>query len=143
MVGYLDPSVLLQNLLEGDDSINQVLTCDFITSSELLKIECLRTIHRYRLDGRINEEDFFKTMIRLEDTLKGLSMIKLVDEIKDRACEAFPMIIKTHDALHLASALAYQKRLHDEKIIIFSCDRQFNRCARALGFITPFLSKPE
>lgn len=143
MVGYLDSSVLLQNLLEDDQGLKHALTCDYVISSELINIECCRIIHRYRLEGQLNESDFLRSLMRLEESLEEISMIKLVDEIKQRAAEAFPTIIKTLDALHLSSAIAYQKRLHDEKIIVFSYDRQFNRCARALGFVTPFLSEAE
>ena len=48
------------------------------------------------------------------------------------------MVIKTLDALHLSSALAYQERLHDDSILIFSYDRRFNRGAIALGSTAPF-----
>lgn len=55
--------------------------------------------------------------------------------------DAFPVVVKTLDALHLASALAYAESYldseSDETLLVFSHDEARNRCARALGFATP------
>jgi len=50
---------------------------------------------------------------------------------------AFPVSVKTLDALHLASALVVAEKLEDETLLVFSHDEGMNRCARVLGFATP------
>jgi len=56
MVAYLDSSVLLRYILLGDDGIKQVFDNDLVISSELLNIECRRVIHRYRLQGNLDDK---------------------------------------------------------------------------------------
>lgn len=45
--------------------------------------------------------------------------------------------IKTLDAIHSASLQETKRIMHSEEIILFSCDTQMNRCAKALGYATP------
>jgi hypothetical protein len=61
----------------------------------------------------------------------------LSSAVKSRSAESFPLPIKTLDAIHIASALAYREQ-RNESLIVFSYDRGFNRCAEALGFTVPF-----
>jgi len=51
---------------------------------------------------------------------------------------AFPVVIKTLDAIHLSSALIFKGARPTELLHIFSYDKGMNRCARALGFQVPF-----
>lgn len=138
MVAYLDSSVLLQHVLEGDEGIRQVMECGSVVSSELLEIECRRVIHRYRLGGVLNDSGLIEAMGRIDRVLSGVSILLLSDRVKKRATEAFPIVIKTLDALHLSSALVYQTAKPGEPLLIFSYDDGFNRCAQALGFLAPF-----
>ena len=54
----------------------------------------------------------------------------------------FPLVVKTLDALHLATVILYAESLaaspESEHLLLFSHDRGMNRCAAALGFATPF-----
>lgn len=138
MVGYLDSSVLLQHILLGDAGIKQVLACDRIISSELLEIECRRVLHRYRMQGNLDDSRYIKALERLENVIAGVSILILSSKVKKRASEAFPIIIKTLDALHLASALMFQAAYPAEYLLIFSYDAGMNRCTRALGLTAPF-----
>lgn len=142
MIGYMDSSVLLHYLLTGNEGFRQVLTCDLIVSSELLTIECRRVMHRNRLIGNLDDVSFYNSSILLDEILKSVSLLSLSSEIKQRASESFPLTIKTLDALHLSSALIFHNRRPDERLLIFSFDKQFNRCARALGFTAPFSIDP-
>jgi predicted nucleic acid-binding protein len=138
MVAYLDSSVLLQHVLKGDEAIRQVFTCDRVISSELLEIECKRVIHRYRLEGELDDQGYIEAMDRINNVLSGVSLLLLSEPVKKRASQSFPIVIKTLDALHLASAQQYELIKREESLLIFSFDRVFNRCARALGFQVPF-----
>ena len=138
MVAYVDTSVLLRHILLGDSSIKHVLECERIISSELLEIESRRVIHRYRIDGEIDDEGFVQANTRLNEVLSGISLLSLSSAVKRRAMGAFPVYVKTFDALHLASALVYADTSPGRGVLIFSFDPGMNRCAYALGFTAPF-----
>jgi predicted nucleic acid-binding protein len=138
MVAYVDTSVLLRHILLGDSSIQQVLACERIISSELLEIESRRVIHRYRIDGEIDDEGLVQANSRLNAVLSGISLLALSSAVKRRAMGAFPVHVKTLDALHLASALVYTDTSPERNVLIFSFDTGMNRCASALGFTAPF-----
>ncbi|MDY7030042.1 MAG: PIN domain-containing protein [Spirochaetota bacterium] len=138
MVGYVDISVLLRHILLGDSSIKHVLACERIISSELLEIESRRVIHRYRIDGEIEDEGFVQANTRLNEVVSGISLIALSSAVKRRAMGAFPVHVKILDILHLASALVYADTSPGRNVLIFSFDTGMNRCAYALGFTAPF-----
>jgi len=125
MTAYLDSSVLLRHILLGDRGIKQVYMLDEVISSELLDIECRRVLHRYRLQGHLNDLDYMKALERLETVTPA---------------GAFPVTIKTLDALHIASALHFSETFPGKQVLIYSYDAAFNRCARSLGFPAPFAS---
>ena len=138
MVAYLDSSVLLRHILLGDEGIRQVVECDAVVSSELTEIECKRVLHRYRLQGDLDDSGFLKADGRLKSVLSGVSLLLLSSAVKKRSAEAFPIVIRTLDAMHLASALVLQAARSSEDLLYFSYDNQINRCARAVGFPAPF-----
>lgn len=137
MVAYLDSSVILRHILLGEASIRHALACPTVVSSELTEIECRRVIHRYRMDGHLDDQGFVTATGRLGDVLGGLSSLSLSQKVKNRAMAAFPVTVKTLDALHLASAAVFADARPDETLLIFSHDHAMNRCAAALGFAAP------
>ena len=142
MVAYLDSSVVLRHILLGEIAIEHAFAVGSVVSSELLEIECRRLLHRYRLNGDLDDDGFLNARERLDAVLVGTTLLALTERVKARAMDAFPVVVKTLDALHLASALVYAQRYVDpesnETILLFSHDEGMNRCARALGFATPF-----
>jgi len=137
MVSYLDSSVALRHILKGETGIRHALAAEKVVSSELLEIECRRVIHRCRMQGELDDSGVVRAGERLDAILRGVSLIGLSSEIKKRAMGAFPVGIKTLDALHLASVLVLSEKLPDQEILVFSHDAAMNRCARALGFPAP------
>jgi hypothetical protein len=133
----MDSSVVLRHILLGDASIEQTEACGQIISSELLEIECRRVLHRYRLNGDLDDTGFIEALKRLDDVLTGVSTLALSDTIKKRASDPFPVHIKTLDALHLASALTFSAAHAEETVLVFSHDAGMNRGALALGFLAP------
>ena len=51
--------------------------------------------------------------------------------------DAFPVSVKTLDALHLSSALALEVASPDKAVLVFTHDAAVNRCAKALGLKAP------
>lgn len=133
MVGYIDTSLVLRYILEGSDEIVAIEGCESLISSELLEIEAKRVLHRCRLTGALDDNVLVEAMGELKDFLKNLDLIELSHSIKTRASEAFPTSVKTLDALHLATALEYQRVFPSIELVVFSTDKGFNRCAKSLG----------
>ena len=132
MVAYLDSSVVLRYILKGDPAIQHALSCDQLVSSELLEIECRRVIHRCRMEGELDDEGVAIAVTRLKKVLSGISLLQLSIAVKKRAMDAFPVSIKTLDALHLASALVFSEIIKDERVLVFTFDSAMNRCAKIL-----------
>ncbi len=141
MVAYLDSSVVLRHILLGEIAIEHAFAVERVVASELLEIECRRILHRYRLNGDLDDESLPQALERLDQVLAGVTLLALTHGVKKRAMEAFPVVVKTLDALHLASALVYAEQYADsesqETLLLFSHDEAMNRCARALGLATP------
>jgi hypothetical protein len=137
MVAYLDSSLALRYILKGDPSIRHALACERVISSELFEIECRRVIHRCRMEGELDDDGVATAISRLEKIISGISLLRLSDAVKKRAMDAFPVSVKTLDALHLASALLYAEKTPDDKVLLFSLDAGMSRCARILGLAAP------
>ena len=137
MVAYLDSSVVLRAVLNDDYSIDQARTLP-VFSSELLEIECRRAILRDRSIGLLDDEKFLVATERLETYLEEMDLIELDPVIKRRAKEAFPVHVKTLDALHLATALAITNQGLGDAVTVFSFDQGMNRAARAIGLSAPW-----
>jgi predicted nucleic acid-binding protein len=129
--------VALRHILKGEGKIRLALECDKVFSSELFEIECRRVIHRCRMEGGLDDEGLILALERLEKLLDGMNLISLSTAVKKRAMEAFPVVVKTLDALHLASAIKLGEALHGEKVVVFSHDKAINQCAKALGLQLP------
>jgi predicted nucleic acid-binding protein len=138
VVAYLDSSVILRHILLGEIAIQHALDCDRVVASELVEIECRRVLHRYRMDGNLNDDGFLAGADRLRSVIDGITLLALTRSVKQRAMGAFPVSVKTLDALHLASALAYADSFADQTVLMFTHDVAMNRCAAALGFAAPF-----
>jgi predicted nucleic acid-binding protein len=133
MVAYLDSSLVLRHILLGEEAIEEAFRCGKVITSELLEIECRRVLHRYRLQNDLDDEGFVEAIKRLNTILEGTTVLAMTPSIKQKAAGSFPVVIKTLDALHLASALEYIDTFGPVKLKIFSHDTGLNRCAAAMG----------
>ena len=137
MTAYLDSSLVLQHILSGDQAIRHALEFPRIVSSELMEIECMRVLHRCRLSGALDDEGFVEAKCRLGELLDGIELLDLSRAVRQRSKEAFPLNVRTLDALHLSTALLFQGKADAESVQVFSLDRGMNLCARALGLGAP------
>ena len=141
MIAYIDSSTLLRYVIRAETSIFQAFALGRCVSSELLEIESRRTLLRYRAEGSFDDAQLDEAMTILSRTIESIDLIELDSSIKRRAMEAFPISVKTLDALHLATCLAVRHSETEEALLVFSHDLAMNRAARLLGFATP-LSTP-
>jgi predicted nucleic acid-binding protein len=129
---YVDSSVVLRVALGEPGSLAAWSQITDPFSSELIRIESLRTIDRARLQGRLAEPDLARVRADLLQIFDSMTLIELDEGIKARAADPFPTLVRTLDALHLASALAL--RVTSDDLVMATHDRQLAIAAEALGF---------
>jgi uncharacterized protein len=88
-------------------------------ASQLLRIELVRTVARTAPD-RID---------RAREVLEGFALVRVDDEIVEAAESLDPPILRSVDAIHLATA--HTLRQHLEAFVAY--DRRLAEAARALG----------
>jgi len=129
---YVDSSVLLRVVL-GEPSRLRIWTR--ITSpvaSELIRVECLRTIDRARTRLRLDDEDVAGRRAGVLEAIETFSLVPVGPRILERAAEPFPTILGSLDAIHLASAMLVREAFDD--LSLATHDQELAFAARAVGF---------
>lgn len=132
MNAYVDSSVLLR-LVFGEEPILAIW--DRITrpvSSELLRVECLRTLDRARASLRLDDGLVAERRAALLELIASLELVPISSAVLERAADPFPTAISSLDAIHLASALALRNQL--EPLILATHDRELANAGRSVGF---------
>ena len=129
---YVDSSVLLRVALGEPDRLPAWGRITQPISSELTRIECLRTIDRARLQGRLDDPVVARVRADVLELIDAFAIVELDAPIKARAADPFPTLVRTLDALHLASALAVRTATAD--LYLATHDRELAIAAEALGF---------
>lgn len=135
MIVYLDSSVVLRKLFKEHRPFPEVNwgEWEIAYSSSLLRVEGLRTIDRLRLQGKLTDQQVAKVIPLFENILDAIGEIPVSGSVLKRAAMPFPTLVRTLDALHLASALLWRE--HEEKAMVFlTHDNQLGMAAEALGF---------
>ncbi len=131
MITYIDASVLLRIILREDRPIESWSEITPV-SSELIRVECLRTLDRLRTAVDIDDSIHSAQRVSVLDALGGFSLAPISPQILDRAADPFPTTIGTLDAIHLATALQLR---HEFPAIAFAThDRELRVAALAMGF---------
>jgi hypothetical protein len=137
VIAFVDTSVVLRHVLEGDITLHQAFAAPVAACSELLWIESMRVAQRLRLDGALDDKGLAEAVGRINVCYASFRVYLLDEEIKRAAAGPFPTVIGTLDALHLACARRCASQHPGQTLLVFSHDRQMNMCARALGFSVP------
>jgi len=133
VIVYLDTSVVLRVLLRQKGAIRSWDRWAEAWSSEILKVEARRVLDRLRLEAVLDDEasaSAHETLSRIE---QSIGFIGLTLPVLRRASAAMPTVVKTLDAIHLASALLFKER-RGETVTFATHDSQQTTAARALGF---------
>lgn len=104
-------------------------------SSRLAEVESLRVLDRLRLQGKLLSAEILIRREALFGFLEAVTIVECSRPILRRASEAFPMVVGTLDAIHLATALAWQEET-DAALVMATHDRALGRAARAFGLHT-------
>jgi len=129
---YVDSSVVLRHVFAQADALASWTGIDRPVSSELVRVECLRTIDRARFSMRLADEVVAERRAAVLDSLATFSLIPLSAEVLERASDPFPTSLATLDAIHLATALAVRDRF--DGLRIATHDVELGLAARAMGF---------
>lgn len=133
-IAYLDTSALLRILLDERDQLEEFTSWSALYSSQLMRTEALRTLHRLLMEGGLTETNFTEAYQRLLFFLQGIHLIALNDKILLHAEKPLSTILGTLDAIHLSSALLLREELNTETIAFLTHDKQLARACTIHGF---------
>jgi predicted nucleic acid-binding protein len=91
-------------------------------SSALLRAEALRAVRRYGLEG----------LARVRGALRRMDFVAVDDAVLDAAGVLDPAVLRTLDAIHLATALM----LGEDLSVLLTYDDRMKRAAEELGVPT-------
>jgi predicted nucleic acid-binding protein len=129
---YVDASVVLRRIFGQPGALAEWPRIDVALSSELVRVECLRTIDRARLISNLPDDEVSRLRAEALDTIEVTNLLSLGAGVLARAAEPFPTQLGTLDAIHLASAIV--ARDHFEDLVFATHDRTLGLAARAMGF---------
>lgn len=132
MVYYIDSSALLRLLLKSPERIAGFNAWKDSISSQLLAIEAARTLDRLRLQGEITDEELSNLKKQLNIMLQSMTLAAIDDHVTLRAQNAFPTVVRSLDAIHLATLQLWQDEMR-EPLTLVTHDRQLITAAKALG----------
>lgn len=129
---YVDSSVLLRVVLGEPGRVRIWPRITRAVASELVRLECLRTIDRARIRLRLEDEDVAGRRAAVLEAIETLSLVPVGPRILERAAEPFPTMLGSLDAIHLASALLVREESDD--LSLATHDQELAVAARAVGF---------
>ena len=133
MKAYVDSSVLLRVVFGEKSQLDEWSQLEHVVCSSITRVECLRTIDRMRLRLQLSDKDVSYRHTAVFSVLKHMDVIDLSSTVLDRASQPFPTMLGTLDAIHLASALAWQSDTQI-RLLFLTHDQELGRAARAMNF---------
>lgn len=132
MKAYVDTTVVLRVVLGEPGALPEWQSIDVAMVSELLRVEALRTIDRARIQLQLSNEEVASRREAVFAILGACHVARVDGAVLERAAEPFPTLVRTLDAIHLATALLI--RTEHEDLVFTTHDRQLAAAARSVGF---------
>ncbi len=129
---YVDSSVLLRVVLGEPGRLRVWPKITIAVSSELIRLECLRTIDRARVRLGLDDEQVADRRAATLEAIEGFTLVPLGAPVLERAADPFPTVVGSLDAIHLTSALLVRDEF--DALTVATHDRAFAIAARAEGF---------
>lgn len=133
MIAYLDSSVLLRVAFGQPPRLAEWDQLKVAVASELIRVECLRTIDRMRLGVPLEDRQVVIRREAVFELIEHLDLIPVEAAVLERAAEPFPTTLGTLDAIHLASALLWQRSEGRQFDCFLTHDEKLGRAALASG----------
>jgi hypothetical protein len=89
-----------------------------------------------RQEHHWNDDDIAMAGTQLRQLERVLTKVRLSAALMERAAAPMPTIVKTLDAIHIATASLLRERL-EPNLLFVTHDQQQAKAARALGFDCP------
>lgn len=102
---YLDSSVILRVVMGEPGALREWSRITLAVTSEIARVECLRTLDRMRLAGAVEDRELGRRRATTLELFEGIQAIRINRAVLDKAGEPFPTMIRSLDAIHVASAL--------------------------------------
>lgn len=135
MIVYAESSAVLAWLLgepEAETVRRALAGAERVVASTLTPLECARSLARGVATGRLADSDELLARHLLDDAARGWALLEMTGPVLPRAARRFPAeSVRTLDALHLASALAFQEAVGE--LGLLSLDDRLRANATGLG----------
>jgi uncharacterized protein len=132
VIVYVDSSVLLRIVLHQPKRLREWRRISRAISSELIRLECLRTIDRARIRLGLPDSEVSRLRSAMLEQLDGFELVEIDAPILDRAAQPFPTLLGSLDAVHLATALRVADQ--EKSLTVASHDGELSTAARSMGF---------
>ncbi|MEO7117479.1 MAG: type II toxin-antitoxin system VapC family toxin [Candidatus Limnocylindrales bacterium] len=129
---YVDSSVVLRVILGEPGRLASWERIDEAVSSELIRVECLRTIDRARIRLGLADTAIARHRADVLEVIASMGLVPVSTIVLERAAEPFPTLLGSLDALHLASALLIRDRY--DGLVFATHDGALAVAARSMGF---------
>jgi predicted nucleic acid-binding protein len=134
MIGYVDSSVVIRLTFGQPNPVAEWEQLERGVASELLRVECLRTIDRARSEFGFSDEEVARRRGAVLRVVDDLDVVEISPPVLERARQPFPTALGTLDAIHLSSALLWQQS-EGRALSFLTHDRQLGIAARAMGLV--------
>ena len=132
MIGYVDSSVLLRRLLGQPGALAEWPQLERGVASELVQLECLRTVDRLRHAEALSADQAVATRQAVYRLMGTLEVVDLSRAVLARAGQPLPTPLGSLDAIHLTTALLWAETL-DRDLVMLTHDQALAAAARACG----------
>ena len=133
MIAYVDSSVLLRVILGEATRLKEWDEIETSVASAVVEIECLRTLDRFRLLRRLSDDEIVDWRDVLYRLMARTSIVEVDRSVVARASQPFTTILRTLDAIHLASALVWREQ-SEADLTMATHDAALALAARSYGF---------
>src|SRR5574339_736969 len=120
-IAYVDSSALLKLVVRERETSaleSYVLQCDGLVASRLAELECRRAARR---------ASHPRLLKRVDEVLDAVYLVDITRAILDNAAAVTPWLLRSLDAIHLATALS----IEEPQLEVVTYDARFGDAARA------------
>ena len=132
MISYIDSSVLLRVVLGEPKRLKEWENIKHGVSSALIEVECLRTLDRLRVSGKLTSKQLVSYRETMFEMFDALEIVEISRPVLSRASSPFPTALGTLDAIHLSTALAYSD-IRGQKLVFATHDMELASGAKSVG----------
>ena len=128
---YMDTSVALRILFREPKPLQSWGSWDEAYASRIWLTEAFRALDRARLAAAINDSEVVRLRRDIELIHNTLHIVPVSESVLSRASDAFPTVIGTLDAIHLATAFHVRDTVGLDALLTH--DRQLATASVASG----------